>query len=181
VLEEVRGAGEVSGLGACCSPLVATEAKVLCLKFWAAFCRAPMSTVVRSVDYVLRRHGLADVRVGVDVSLKGEVGPRCEPTDPSCGPLPDWQGDAALAQQTGCVAGRVRVGRPDSEPQGGACAHDGECLIGARGCAERCVRWDEPASFEACAGVDFPNQHRRPPIYCGCVEGHCDWFRPVAP
>jgi len=179
VLKAVRS-GRESGLGGCCSAEVKKEIKVLCLKLQTGLCREPMSQVVQSVDRVLRQRGLADVRIGVDVSLSGEVGPRCEPADPACGPVPARKRDAAPPQQTACIAGRVLLGSEGEEPlrgRGRTCAHDGECLV--VGCQRECLRWDQPESFVWCDLVYEPTS-KQPPTYCGCVAGHCDWFRPAA-
>jgi hypothetical protein len=110
LLEEVRAAGDMSGLGACCAPSAATGVKVLCLKFWEAVCRRPMSTVVQSVDNVLRRHGLADVRVGVNVILKGEAGPRCQPTESVLWP-PSRLGRRPIAGSANRLRSRTRPRR----------------------------------------------------------------------
>ena len=87
VLKAVRSGSE-SGLGGCCSAEVERKIKVLCLRLQTGLCRQPMSRVVEFVDRVLRQRGLADARIGVDVSLRGEVGPRCDGRIPACGPVP---------------------------------------------------------------------------------------------
>jgi hypothetical protein len=140
-----------------------------------------MRQIVQTIDRVLRQRGLADVRIGVDISLSGEVGPRCEPSDPACGPVPARKRDAAPPDPASCVAGRVRLGgeTDDDAPRGRTCAHDGECLI--VGCDRECKRWDETPSLSWCDLVYEPNVSPPPPTYCGCVAGHCDWFRPAAP
>jgi len=182
VLEAVRG-GSANGLGGCCSAEVEKEIKVLCLKVQSGLCREPMSRVVELVDRLLRQRGLADVRIGVDVSVSGEVGPRCEPTDPACGPVPARKRDAVAAHQTACVAGRVLLGADADADEaargrGRTCAHDGECLV--VGCARECLRWDQTESLTWCDLVYEPSP-KQPPTYCGCVAGRCDWFRPPAP
>jgi hypothetical protein len=139
-----------------------------------------MRRVVQSVDEALRREGLASVRVGVDVSISGAVGPRCEPIDPSCGPLSsrDWdRPDALRSSPTDCVAGRVPIAEHGVVTAGRACAHDGECVIGRWG--SDCVRWDQASHIIWCEDVLLLKE--RPVTYCGCVAGRCDWFRPAAP
>jgi len=181
VAEAMRPIGISSGLGGCCSPKVAKETQVFCLKFWPAdVCRLPMSRIVQEVDEALRRQGLESVRVGVDVMLSGTVGPRCAATDPACGPISsrDWEWPPRVppSKHVGCVAGRVRVAEPNQVTPGSACAHDGECVVGA--CGEQCLRWDQPLGPSSCN--DVGRLEEGPVTYCGCVSGRCDWFRPVA-
>ncbi|HXU02494.1 MAG TPA: hypothetical protein VN903_16130, partial [Polyangia bacterium] len=172
----VRGAGNTSGLGGCCSPRVAKDAQVICLRFWSDACYLPMSRVVQAVDDQLRQRGLADVRLGIDVNITGVVGPRCEPTDPGCGPISsrDWDRfETAPPSPAGCVAGRVRVAAPAEVTPGRACVHDGECSVA--GCGATCVRWDQYPHEMWCDDV---GRLEEPPVtYCGCVSGRCDWFR----
>jgi hypothetical protein len=179
VLEATRGAGSSSGLGGCCSPAVARKEHVLCLKFWSDVCRLPISRIVQAVDDQLKRRGLEDVRVGVEIDIDGPVGPRCEPRDPTCGPISsrEWdRPDAPRSTPAGCVAGRVRVAAPDEMTPGRACVHDGECSVGA--CGAQCVRWDQLPGQMWCEDVE---RLEKPPVtYCGCVSGRCDWFRPAA-
>ena len=122
--------------------------------------------------------GLA--RLDHEPVLDGIVGPRCEATDPKCGPVSsrDWdRPDAPPHNQTGCVAGRARLAAPHEVTPGLACTHDGECLVGA--CGATCLRWDQPLGPMSCEEPgDIEDQ---PVTYCGCVAGRCDWFRPVAP
>lgn len=179
VLEASRALADSSGLGGCCSPQVAKETQVFCLKLWTSVCRLEVSRIVQAVDVELRRQGLANVRIGIDLSVGGAVGPRCEPTDPSCGPLSsrDWdRPDAPRGSPSACVSGRERFDPPGSISHGRPCAHDGECEIAE--CGTRCVRWDQASAFRACedgAPEDAPVR------YCGCVAGDCAWFRPTAP
>ena len=178
VLEASRGLAESSGLGGCCSPKVANDTQVYCLKLWSSVCRLEVSRIVRAVDLELRRQGLTNVRIGIDLSLGGAVGPRCEPTDPSCGPLSsrDWdRPDAPRLSPSGCVTGRERLAPPGVMTAGRTCAHDGECAIA--GCGTSCLRWDQAPAFESCE--DGPSENS-PARYCGCVAGYCAWFRPVA-
>ncbi len=176
VLEAVRAAGSSSGLGGCCSPGVAREAHVICLQFWSNACYRPMSGVVQAVDEELRKRGLAEVRLGVDINITGVVGPRCEPADPRCGPISsrDWdRPDEPASKPAGCAAGRVRVAEPGAVTPGHACVHDGECMVA--GCGSTCVRWDQYPHEMWCDDI---GRLKEPPVtYCGCVAGRCDWFR----
>lgn len=176
----IQGLGIENGLGGCCSPRVAKETHVSCLKFWMReVCSIPLSRIVQTVDEALRKRGLEDVRVGVGVSVGGIVGPRCEATDAACGPLLGREQDWNLASPShppGCVAGRVRVAEPKQVTPGLACVQDGECVIGH--CGGSCLRWDQPLGSPWCEDV---GRLEEPAVtYCGCVAGHCDWFR-VAP
>jgi hypothetical protein len=182
VQEAVRGLGIGNGLGGCCSPNVAGQTHVSCLKFWVEeVCRLPLSRIVQTVDEALRHLEIDDVRVGLDVTVGGMVGPRCEAIDPGCGPLSsrewEWGPDVHRSSRGGCVAGRVRVAEPNALTPGAACAHDGECLVA--GCGETCLRWDQPLGPSSCE--DRGRLEEPPVTYCGCVSGRCDWFRPVAP
>jgi hypothetical protein len=178
VQQDVRAAGVPNGLGGCCSGKVAAKIKASCLKVWPEVCSLPMSRIVQSVDEALKRRGLGNVRVGVDVQITGFVGPRCEATDPECGPLSsrDWdRPDAPPLKRAGCVAGRVRSAAPNQVTPGHACAHDGECTIGA--CGAECLRWDQLPGQMWCQERGLIEQ---PPVrYCGCLAGRCDWFGPA--
>jgi len=168
------------GLGGCCSPKVAKETHTSCLKVWLnEVCNVPLSRIVQTTDEALKQRGLEDVRFGVSVSVGGVVGPRCEATDPACGPLTEREQTWNLASPShpaGCLAGRVRVAEPHQVTPGLACVQDGECLIGD--CGAQCLRWDQPLGPSTCDDVERPQKDPVP--YCGCVAGHCDWFR-VAP
>jgi hypothetical protein len=105
----------------------------------------------------------------------GMTGPRCQPSDPACGPISDrrvkgWGG------LSGCVVERVPLTHED-EPSGGACAHDGECVLS--GCVH-CVGWEKYRSTTISHGCHrIPGEGEdKPIVYCGCVAGQCDWFRP---
>jgi hypothetical protein len=179
VLESVRGLGQTTGLGGCCSPKVAAETKVFCLKFWSNVCRLEMGRVVGLVDEELRRNGLADVRVGVDISVGGRVGPRCEPTDSACGPETrresEGEAPAPSRNQQACVAGRVPLAARGEATPRRACVHDGECVVA--GCGNTCLRWDEEPGPMWCD--DIARKDNGPVPYCGCVVERCGWFRPA--
>ena len=179
MLEASRGLAESSGLGGCCSPRVAQETQVFCLKLWSSLCRLEVSRIVQAVDAQLQRQGLGDVRIGIDLSIGGAVGPRCEATDPSCGPLSsrDWdRPDAPRFSPSGCVSGREPLASSRVTIPERACAHDGECVIAK--CGTSCLRWDQARASEWC---DEGTRRSTPTTYCGCVAGSCAWFRPVAP
>ena len=100
--------------------------------------------------------------LGVRVLLVGDLGPRCEESDPDCGPLycnepPPYDPGAP----------RFPVETEESE---GICTHDGDCYISN----QRCIDFNTPPSKKGpfggnCAGIDDP-------LYCGCVEDECRWY-----
>ncbi len=100
------------------------------------------------------------------MTLGGAVSRRCAPEDPECGPVPFINDD-----------GRRPPLDERSEPfhlggaRGGACAHDGDCVIG--GCGNRCWSWTCPRanSGSTCEGYLFDEA-----VYCGCVHGTCGFF-----
>ena len=118
VIEAVRGAGDTSGIGGCCSPEVAkANDRILCLRFWSDVCRLPMSRVVQQVDEELRRRGLGDVRVGVGISIGGYIGPRCVPGDPACGPISQYEAESAIPPPSPGSPATIRHGaRPVGFP-----------------------------------------------------------------
>lgn len=96
------------------------------------------------------------------IHVVGERGPRCEASDPTCGPLPH--------------AVSVDAGPPPGEPRRcpwlstyfdqGACTWDGECVLG--GCGNVCAQWSIVPVGGVCPGV--------PARWCGCVAGRCAFF-----
>lgn len=100
-------------------------------------------------------HGLA-----VRLESTGLLGPRCTPDNDLC--LPD--------PYEGCVGFDPEGARRPSDlgTSRGACAHDGECIVG--GCGNDCVAWTltGPGTCE-----DYT---RDEPTFCGCVESRCQWF-----
>jgi hypothetical protein len=168
------------GLGGCCSPKVAKETNAFCVKVWLNdVCNVPLSRLVQAADEALRLQGLEKVRVGLDVMVDGTVGPRCEVSDPRCGPL-TWRDQnwmlTAPSRPAGCAAGRVRTAALNQVTPGLGCVQDGDCLIGA--CGEKCLRWDQSLGSPMCP--DRGRIEEEEPSYCGCVSGRCDWFRPAA-
>jgi len=175
------GAGATTGIGGCCSPEVAARTKVACLKIWTGLCVVSMSQLVDWVDDALRQHGLEGGRMGVDISVGGAVGPRCEPNDPACGPLDarDPYG-AAVRSQPGCATGRVPLASghdPDAPERvsAGQCTHDGECVIDS--CESRCAAWNTASG--GTTSCDDRGRDEEEPAYCGCVSGRCAWFLPA--
>ena len=95
------------------------------------------------------------------IHVLGERGPRCEASDPTCGPLPHRL--------------NVDAGPPPDEPRRcpwlsayfdrGACTSDGECVVG--GCGNVCAQWSIVPVGGVCPGV--------PARWCGCVAGRCSF------
>jgi hypothetical protein len=96
--------------------------------------------------------------------------PRCQPTDPGCGPMPFGHKSAEYApNRPRIVDGPLNPNRP------GACSHDGECFNS--GCGYSClsVRNGHHVWFDC---IDSPSADARlRHDFCGCVEGNCRWFR----
>jgi hypothetical protein len=96
------------------------------------------------------------------IHVVGERGPRCEASDPTCGPLP--------------LHASVDAGPPPDEPRRcpwlstdfdqGACTSDGECVLG--GCGNVCAQWSIVPVDSVCLGVAGR--------WCGCVAGRCSFF-----
>jgi len=167
------GGAASTGIGGCCSAEVAAKTKVVCLKVWAGLCGVSMTDLVRSVDDALRAQGLGAGHIGVNVSVGGRIGPRCEPTDQACGPLDDREpAGPGVRSQPGCEAERQPVAERVSM---GACAHDGECVIDS--CESRCAPWNaESGGMMTCDDADHTDKEH---AYCGCISGRCAWFRPA--
>ena len=175
------GKGASTGIGVCCSAEIAAKTKVACLKVWTDLCSLSTLELVRSVDDALRDQGLGTGHIGVDVSIGDRVGPRCDASDPACGPLDERVPvGPGVASQPGCEAVRWPVGQfPISAPSWrvsrGACAHDGECVIDS--CGSRCAPWN--AARGSTSMCDDSEHADKEPAYCGCIDGHCSWFRPA--
>lgn len=139
----------------------------LCFQLAGSLCELRVEDAVRAVrDALALDVGLADARVELQVVLEGALGPRCSAGDPACVPLP-YEGDPSFDP-----AGPRHTGRL-AEHSAGACAHDGECVVG--GCGNDCVLWEYGGANESatCEGYVFSDPA---PMFCGCVEGGCAWF-----
>lgn len=108
---------------------------------------------------------LAGARLELAIGLSGHLGPRCDERDSSCLPTP-YQGDTPYDRLGS------RIGGAFASHSGGACDHDGDCMV--MGCGNHCLLWEYGGAHEGatCEGYSFPQ-----PIYCGCVERECQWFR----
>ncbi len=153
-LEGVRGTGH----GLCCAAEAAAMAGG-CVRIYLDQCGASVDEVSAFVKERAVRAGLQERRLRVCVLLSGRSGPRCQPGDPQCGPI-TYQGARY-------VPSRSRT--PVYGLRGGACAHDGDCLLG--GCGNECQSWVEPEVESLCIGSSKLSD-----AFCGCVAGHCLWF-----
>lgn len=103
--------------------------------------------------------GLSDVCIGVQVFAIGDLGPRCESGDPTCGPVTCGDAPPYVPE-----APRIPV---DTEESQGVCAHDGDCRVDTG----RCIDFNTPEGPKGpVAGC--PDA----PLHCGCVEERCSWF-----
>jgi hypothetical protein len=118
--------------------------------------------------------GIGDARFHLLVQLAGMMGPRCEGSDPACGPTVYTREELADADYE-CDGARTPAadafGDEYARLSGGACAHDGECVQG--GCGNRCIAWPEAGGAGTCEG--YPELEDAP-AFCGCVSGQCTWF-----
>ncbi len=108
-----------------------------------------------------------DATVYLEVELIPRPGPRCAPDDPACKPLP-YEG--RCAEETGYDPKAKRRPAGMLGHAGGSCTYDGECVIG--GCGNDCG----PPSIEGQEGTCEEYEFNEP-IYCGCVNRRCAWFR----
>lgn len=108
---------------------------------------------------------LAGMRLELRATLVGRLGPRCEPGDRTCSPIPYERGTRYDPLGS-------RFGGAFASHSGGACEHDGDCVV--IGCGNHCFSWEHGGAHEAatCEGYMFPQ-----PIFCGCIEDQCQWFR----
>lgn len=110
---------------------------------------------------------------GINVRFIGDDGPRCETTDPECLPVPvcngfhDRDGLCCNAPDFDPAAARVPVG--DAVLSGGACSHDGDCVL--RGAGNHCKSWQTP-DFVGLLDC-YPDLSE---AFCGCVDDACHWF-----
>ena len=89
--------------------------------------------------------------------------PRCQPTDPDCGPDP--VGDRCYRPSLRRKPWGARWPMPDL-----ACTYDGECVY-VRGCGASCVSYRTPARAFTCEWHPSPDG-----AFCGCVKGYCQLF-----
>lgn len=114
----------------------------------------------------------ADATATFCVQLQGALGPRCERSDPGCGPVP-YSGRESVAVPA-CERPRaVQTWTIERGLSRGACTHDGECL--RAGCGNHCVAWPEGGFAATCEAYVSLEEG---PAFCGCVEGQCAWFHP---
>ena len=137
---------------------------VLCMQLELRVCRADRDEIASFFRQRALAAGLEDVSFLVEIQRVGVLEPRCAAGDPECLPVPYGDGDPDDAPLW-CEP-RTPVGRPIP---GGACAHDGDCLID--GCGNTCVAWTEAGRAGFCPGLPWLDG-----AYCGCVRGQCHWF-----
>lgn len=105
----------------------------------------------------------ADVGFAVHLDASGLAGPRCREESPFCLPE-EYEGCAATTYRAGATRHPYDLGHA-----GGECRHDGECI--QAGCGNDCVAWTLGGGAGTCEGYTLDH-----PVYCGCVEGRCQWF-----
>ena len=153
---------ETSGIGGIsCSPVGPREVGLVTTVRENSL--APAAIWHTLVDLAARAHA-DDAALAAEIEIVSAPGPRCGADDPACGPQPYW--DACPE-------------RPDPHPRAtrhvvqggsGACARDGECIIG--GCGNQCVSTNEIPRVGTCE-LRGNLGH----ALCGCVAGRCAWFR----
>ena len=103
-----------------------------------------------------------------------EARPRCEASDPSCGPDPNGLYEGCYDPSGGRTpAWEEALAQPPN------CKHDGECID--TGCGKTCshyralheksLRWPEEVST-----CELPEEFARNDLLCGCVENRCMFF-----
>ncbi|HEY8432793.1 MAG TPA: hypothetical protein VIL20_30690 [Sandaracinaceae bacterium] len=149
-----------AGLGTCCVPGAGEGRPPLCLRVQYRRSATDPVELARALA-PLRAEG-AGLTVQLDPS--GPSGPRCGPDSPHC--LPEaYEGCAATTYRAGAARTVVDIGSA-----AGACRHDGECM--QAGCGNDCVAWTLAGGAGTCEAYALDH-----PVYCGCVEGRCAWFR----
>lgn len=152
------------GYGAYCGE-DASSSHALCLHWEGNLCEVRVDEIARALrDAIAADAELPSPRIDLAIELAGRLGPRCDDGDPECVPIP-YEREARWSPRGGRRPG------PLPEYSGGACEHDGECVVG--GCGNHCMGWQYGGAHEAatCEGYAL-----REPIYCGCVEHRCAWF-----
>jgi hypothetical protein len=134
------------------------------VQLWARDVKAPPEVLARTMVAALAPLA-GNPTARIQVTVRTTPGPRCDPSDPICGPLP---------YQAMCIE------RTDYDPKAprkfvrgqgrsGECVHDGECFVA--GCGNNCV----PAKLTDLAGTCECYSHWQN-VYCGCVHKACAWF-----
>jgi hypothetical protein len=98
--------------------------------------------------------------------------PRCEASDPDCGPEP-FRGTcvAGLGFQPGVSRVPISRGHDPDRP----CSFDGECVNS--GCGYQCLSVQTLQANTAYTCIGLPKVDALlDRALCGCVEGSCSWF-----
>jgi hypothetical protein len=165
----IQGAWVRAGVGECCSGCAAEEGgpRGACVRLHAPLC-TPLDEIARALSAEVAKAGLGDARMSFCLGLEGRAGPRCEASDPSCGPLPYY--GTLEGGGYDCREERVFIGSSlshlPSRDTTARCSHDGDCIAGAN----KCVHWSSQG------GGTLEMHVGGPPMFCGCVEGTCGWF-----
>lgn len=136
----------------------------LCLRFAGNLCELHVDEAVAAVRAgIAAVPELAGARLELSVQLEGRLGPRCGEDDPTCLPVA-YEGGTYDRDGS-------RIGGAFASHSAGPCDYDGECVV--MGCGNHCALWEYGGANEAatCEGYSFSR-----PIFCGCVEGECQWF-----
>jgi hypothetical protein len=150
-------------VGPCCDKPGSPE----CVRLDLTLCTMTMEQVATLFARALSELSLESQNIGLRVRLHGMTGPRCSATDASCGPIARFWGPEDVRLGTFALPYEPTAPRrvADSEPTGGACQYDGECVEG-------CVAWYR-------TGVPVVTSHGQRlsnDEYCGCIEGQCRAF-----
>jgi hypothetical protein len=172
--EERFGAARI-GLGSCGERIPGSPG-ALCIRLRLWLCSVSVEEAIATVAGELDGTPFAGRTVGLHIDLVGATRPRCAAGDAACGPLP-YEGSLA---ESGYDCHDERVLAVAEWPEladrmrgytGGACRHDGECLVA--GCGNHCVSWEARVAEGTCEGYSVLEDA---PALCGCVEGRCAWF-----
>jgi hypothetical protein len=102
--------------------------------------------------------------------LTNDAKPRCEATDPTCGPDP-YRSEHACYDPS---APRILLEIPNDDGNTRErCAHDGECVRTA--CAT-CTHYSTALGV-SCAKVGYGYFEGNEDALCGCLDGGCWFFR----
>jgi hypothetical protein len=150
-----------AGRGLCCYP-DPEPVTGGCVAIAVDQCGSSLDRIAAFVDQRAHALGLEHKRLRVAVRMTGFGGARCAAGAPGCGPIP-------LSDHAGAAYAPDAERVPLHELRGGACGHDGDCLLGGWG--DECRSWTDPV-IESIGN----NDKRLRSAFCGCVAGHCAWF-----
>jgi len=150
------------GVGGCCNVGGAPFDKEGCIRIDVD----RETPAVARVPALVAKVRTAETDIRVSIHQGAPRAPRCQKTDPACGPTP-YEGHMCVDADATRDWSRERVTARRTEGQPAPCEHDGECVS----CNTICTSYKYRPS--ACT---LELSTRLTKAYCGCIDRGCAWF-----